>query len=301
MVLGIILIASIIATIKISGYFSFVTFITLLLIILKPLDNYIKNRGTKTKIISENDNIKTKKQFSKSLEVLRKLSKYGYVGFLFIILIFLIYPGKFVYLTWSQTIHLIICYLILEIIKKISMKHYKDLDNLFFFGIFILIINISIVIYYFNGGILNNSSFINWGRFVESSVRAIFAGTVISSILIIILIVIEKIIKIFFLGKKVSTFNQNDNSNYSPASIQKVENENVTKSEPELDRSEIDSEIYDRIANELENDVKQMGLWTRAIADADGNESKIKSIYIKLRFEELKKQRIEFEKLRESK
>ena len=49
-----------------------------------------------------------------------------------------------------------------------------------------------------------------------------------------------------------------------------------------------DNEIYEKIADELENNVKQKGLWTRAVAEANGNENIVKSIYIKLRFKEIK-------------
>ena len=49
-----------------------------------------------------------------------------------------------------------------------------------------------------------------------------------------------------------------------------------------------ENEIYEQIYNEIEAGLQQKGLWARAIAEADGNESKIKSIYIKLRFNEIK-------------
>ncbi len=56
-----------------------------------------------------------------------------------------------------------------------------------------------------------------------------------------------------------------------------------------------DSDIYDQVAEEIESDNLISGVWTRAFAEADGDENRAKAIYIKLRFEALsskKKERV---------
>jgi hypothetical protein len=44
-----------------------------------------------------------------------------------------------------------------------------------------------------------------------------------------------------------------------------------------------EDKIYERIGKELEHGQKDLGLWTRAYAEADGNEDKVKATYIRLR------------------
>ncbi len=46
-------------------------------------------------------------------------------------------------------------------------------------------------------------------------------------------------------------------------------------------------DVYQIIAEELEQDDIDKGLWTQAEAESDGNHNKVKSIYIKLRHKQL--------------
>lgn len=45
----------------------------------------------------------------------------------------------------------------------------------------------------------------------------------------------------------------------------------------------IDEKLYELVAAEMSNDDIKIGLWTKATADAEGNENKIKALYIKYR------------------
>lgn len=49
----------------------------------------------------------------------------------------------------------------------------------------------------------------------------------------------------------------------------------------------IPQEVYDQVAAELANNDIRNGLWTRAYAEADGQDSKARAIYIKLRVAQL--------------
>ena len=50
----------------------------------------------------------------------------------------------------------------------------------------------------------------------------------------------------------------------------------------------IDKEIYHLISIEIQEGRVEEGLWTKAIADAAGENDKVESIYINLRYEDLK-------------
>jgi hypothetical protein len=51
--------------------------------------------------------------------------------------------------------------------------------------------------------------------------------------------------------------------------------------------SKIEEGVYDLIALELSSSQVKQGLWTKALADSEWNESKAKSIYVKMRYEQL--------------
>ena len=57
-----------------------------------------------------------------------------------------------------------------------------------------------------------------------------------------------------------------------------------------------EDEIYELIADELESGGVNKALWTKLFAMHDGNEIKIKSAYIKMRFEKLYNEKISAEK-----
>lgn len=45
--------------------------------------------------------------------------------------------------------------------------------------------------------------------------------------------------------------------------------------------------IYEQVSEELKNDIRREGLWTKAVAESNGNDDIAKSIYIKLRFQSI--------------
>ncbi len=49
----------------------------------------------------------------------------------------------------------------------------------------------------------------------------------------------------------------------------------------------IDEQLYAQVAEELSEGNVKAGLWTKATADADGNENKIKALYIKYRVQSM--------------
>lgn len=55
---------------------------------------------------------------------------------------------------------------------------------------------------------------------------------------------------------------------------------------------DLEDKIYDKIAKEIEDGDIQKGLWTRAKAQSNGDENQVESIYIKLRFDQLKEKSV---------
>lgn len=45
--------------------------------------------------------------------------------------------------------------------------------------------------------------------------------------------------------------------------------------------------IYEQVSEELKNGIRREGLWTKAVAESNGNDDVAKSIYIKLRFQSI--------------
>lgn len=60
----------------------------------------------------------------------------------------------------------------------------------------------------------------------------------------------------------------------------------------EDDTTEI-NKIYEKIADELSNNIRKEGLWLRAIQYADGDKTRALSLYTKYRSEELRKEQAE--------
>jgi len=54
--------------------------------------------------------------------------------------------------------------------------------------------------------------------------------------------------------------------------------------EPEVEKHMNEEEIYELISQEIDNDEKKKGLWTKAFSEAEGDENKAKALYIKYRF-----------------
>lgn len=51
--------------------------------------------------------------------------------------------------------------------------------------------------------------------------------------------------------------------------------------------SKIDEAVYELIALELSSNQVKQGLWTKALSDSEWNEAKAKSIYVKMRHDQL--------------
>jgi len=49
----------------------------------------------------------------------------------------------------------------------------------------------------------------------------------------------------------------------------------------------IEEALYEQVAKEIENGIKRSGLWAKAIATSEGNESKAKALYIGYRVQSL--------------
>ena len=160
-------------------------------------------------------------------------------------------------------------------IEKAPIQHKKN-DKVFIFTILVIII---FLIYFFTIG--KNTKF-GW-KLLEAGLGGFF-GAIPFGVLFGVVILIRK----FYLKKKTNT----------PKPVEKKEMEKTTIKNPEfndVDSQQLksiksnnnDEDIYEQIANELESN-KRIGLWTKAIAEADGDENKAKAIYIKLRFEQIK-------------
>ena len=221
------------------------------------------------------------KEFSKTLESLRDTFKIGFFANLLVILI-LFSIGHFVDILWQLTIGLIIGYLILEVVKKISLKENKKFEKSFYLGIIIIC---STILYLFTTSDKGTSS---WSTLLNATAGGILGGGILFSLLIIVAYILEKIyLKLFHKTKKLNTNLDNGENNISHPDIDKREKVS-SRIEPLINDDEISNEIYEQIHDELDGGVKQKGLWTRAIAESGGDENKSKSLYIKMRFKELK-------------
>jgi hypothetical protein len=69
----------------------------------------------------------------------------------------------------------------------------------------------------------------------------------------------------------------------SPKAIMKPEQEQRSSALPFID----DEPFYEEVAKEFETDSMKPGLWTKALAEADGEQERVKPIYIRLRVAQL--------------
>lgn len=239
------------------------------------------------------------KEFSKTLESLRGTFKLTFYANLLVILTLIFFYGHFVDILWQLSIGLIIGYLILEVVKKISLKENKKFEKSFYLGIIIIC---STILYLFT---TSNKGTSSWSILLNATAGGILGGGTLFSLVIIVAYILEKIyLKLFNKKEKLNTNLDNGESNISQPDINKRE-EVSSRNEPISDgdeiSEEISNEIYEQIHDELDGGVKQKGLWTRAIAESGGDENKSKSLYIKMRFKELKERQLNFEKIKNSK
>tara|TARA_Y200000002_G_scaffold359545_1_gene343900 strand:+ start:344 stop:1207 length:864 start_codon:yes stop_codon:yes gene_type:complete len=234
------------------------------------------------------------KEFSKTLEFLRTAFRESYSVTL---IIFLISHNTFI--LWQLSIGFIVAYLVLEIVKKISLKENKKFDKRFYLGIIIIC---STILYLFTTSDKGTSS---WSILLNATAGGILGGGTLFSLVIIVAYILEKIyLKLFNKKEKLNTNLDNGESNISQPDINKredVSSRNEPLSDDDEISDEISNEIYEQIHDELDGGVKQKGLWTRAIAESGGDENKSKSLYIKMRFKELKERQLNFERIKKSK
>ena len=58
-------------------------------------------------------------------------------------------------------------------------------------------------------------------------------------------------------------------------------------STPDIEARHFEEKVYEAVAQELESGVRREGLWLKAIANADGDETKAKALYIRYRAQAL--------------
>ena len=239
------------------------------------------------------------KEFSKTLEFLRKAFRESYTAILIIFFIYVIAANHFTVVLWQLGVGSIVGYSILEIVKKISLKENKKFDKRFYLGIIILF---STILYLFT----TDKETSSWSTLLNATASGILGEGTVFSLVIIIAYILEKIyLKLFNKKEKLNTNLDNGENNISQPDINK-RREVSSRIDPFYDdeneiSDEISNEIYEQIHDELDGGVKQKGLWTRAIAESGGDENKSKSLYIKMRFKELKERHINFEKIKNRK
>lgn len=96
------------------------------------------------------------------------------------------------------------------------------------------------------------------------------------------------------LSKAVYNHSKDIVNDIKPAINEYKEKHSITKTENEMTQSlnsEInEDEIYEDIMIEIEQDNKVKSTWAKALSQSDGNKDKAESLYISMRFEELKYQ-----------
>lgn len=71
----------------------------------------------------------------------------------------------------------------------------------------------------------------------------------------------------------------------------------VLKREDSVTVSDQEESIYEQVADELANNIKKEGLWLKAVEQAEGDEKKIQSLYIKYRAQAIRKSKLQEERI----
>ena len=134
------------------------------------------------------------------------------------------------------------------------------------------------------------------GGMIKGAVMAI-SLSLIGLLLFYVLNIIKKVLfkakkTVTPLSKAVYNHSKDIVNDIKPAINEYKEKHSITKTENEMTQSlnsEInEDEIYEKIMIEIEQDNKVKSTWAKALSQSDGNKDKAESLYISMRFEELK-------------
>ena len=134
------------------------------------------------------------------------------------------------------------------------------------------------------------------GGMIKGAVMAI-SLSLIGLLLFYVLNIIKKVLfkakkTVTPLSKAVYNHSKDIVNDIKPAINEYKEKHSITKTENEMTQSlnsEInEDEIYEKIMIEIEQDNKVKSTWAKALSQSDGNKDKAESLYISMRFEEIK-------------
>ena len=135
---------------------------------------------------------------------------------------------------------------------------------------------------------------------IGGMIKGVVMAISLSLIGLLLFYVLNIIKKVLFKAKKTVTplskavYNHSKDivNDIKPAINEYKEKHSITKTENEMTQSlnsEInEDEIYEKIMIEIEQDNKVKSTWAKALSQSDGNKDKAESLYISMRFEELK-------------
>ena len=135
---------------------------------------------------------------------------------------------------------------------------------------------------------------------IGGMIKGIVMVISLSLIGLLLFYVLNIIKKVLFKAKKTVTplskavYNHSKDivNDIKPAINEYKEKHSITKTENEMTQSlnsEInEDEIYEKIMIEIEQDNKVKSTWAKALSQSDGNKDKAESLYISMRFEEIK-------------
>ena len=134
------------------------------------------------------------------------------------------------------------------------------------------------------------------GGMIKGAVMAI-SLSLIGLLLFYVLNIIKKVLfkakkTVTPLSKAVYNHSKDIVNDIKPAINEYKEKHSITKTENEMTQSlnsEVnEDEIYEKIMIEIEQDNKVKSTWAKALSQSDGNKDKAESLYISMRFEEIK-------------
>ena len=137
---------------------------------------------------------------------------------------------------------------------------------------------------------------------IGGMIKGVVMAISLSLIGLLLFYVLNIIKKVLFKAKKTVTplskavYNHSKDivNDIKPAINEYKEKHSITKTENEMTQSlnsEInEDEIYEKIMIEIEQDNKVKSTWAKALSQSDGNRDKLESLYIKMRFDEIKEE-----------
>ena len=137
-------------------------------------------------------------------------------------------------------------------------------------------------------------------EFIGEMIKGVVMAISLSLIGLLLFYILNIIKKVLFKAKKTVTplskavYNHSKDivNDIKPAINEYKEKHSITKTVNEMTQSlnsEInEDEIYEKIMIEIEQDNKVKSTWAKALSQSDGNKDKAESLYISMRFEEIK-------------